>query len=126
MAKFAFVKNSDDSIDRIVNYDTFDAAAVAHKFGAGKEFRVVPVVKDSLPSFDPATHRLGPEQTAVEAKRVRKFRVAEAIPAKDLSEESDRKAIKALVADLSDGSGTAAQRIKRCERVLIRLIRESF
>ena len=127
MARYAKILNADDSIVAEKNYDNFDAAAVAHKFGPAHEFRIVPVVKlaDSVIT-DPLTERLGAVVTVVEATRVTKQRPLATIPQEQQDEATELVAIKAVALDLKNGVGTAAQRLTRCERVLFRMLKDQY
>ena len=127
MSKYAYVKNSDDSVFKIVDYDQFDASKVAHKFGPGKEYRIVPVVRLADPPIsNPATTRLGPVATSVESDRVTRQRTVVAIPQAEQDAASEIAQIKAVALDLKNGVGTSAQRIQRVERAVYRLLKEIY
>lgn len=83
--------------------------------GAGKPFtEVEPVlyVAKAKPAWLVAAVD---RQTARQAKLVQ-----------DAADQLDRDAVKAVVNDLNNGTGTTAQRLQRVEKVLVRLIKDSY
>ena len=124
---YAHILNADNSIIKTAKYDNFDAAAVAHKFGADKEVRIVPVEKLADPTIaNPLTERYGAINTVVEPTRVTKQRTVVAIPQEEQDAATELTAIKAVALDLKNGVGTAAERIARCERVLFRMLKDQY
>ena len=127
MAKYAHIQNSDDSILKVVDYDNFDAAAVAHKFGADKAVRIIPVVVLADPTIsDPATERLGPYQNTVQATEVQRQRTVVAIPQEEQDAKTELDQIKAVANDIRDGVGTATQRLQRLERAVFRILKDQY
>ena len=77
---YAHILNADNSIIKEVNYENFDAGAVAHKFGPDHTTRIVPVViLDDEVVADYGTQRLGTEVTIVELTQVTKQRTTVAL-----------------------------------------------
>ena len=69
--RVAFVRNSDDAILRRVDYsDSWSATDIAHKYSSTNEVRVIPIVVDPDPIFDPATQDFD-QSTVVESDHVR-------------------------------------------------------
>jgi len=125
MGRYAYILNSDDSIINEVQYDTFDADAVSHKFGPGLDQRIIPVVKLATPVFDSATHKIGPVNV-VEPLRVTKQSSIVARSAQDIKDGTERTNAKAAAQDMFNGVGTQAERLVRVEKSLARVIRDIF
>ena len=124
---YAHILNADNSIIKEVKYDNFDASAVAHKFGPDKAVRIIPVERLADPAIaDASTQRLAGQATVVEATRVTKQRTVETIPQEELDSATELAAIKAVALDLKNGTGTAAERLTRVERVLFRMLKDQY
>tara|TARA_R110000803_G_scaffold25615_4_gene61183 strand:+ start:915 stop:1424 length:510 start_codon:yes stop_codon:yes gene_type:complete len=90
---YAHILNADDSIIKEVKHDNFDAAAVAHKFGADKAVRIVPVEKLANEVVaDPIKQRLGPQVTTVEPTRVTKQQTVIALTSEERIDQIKQEA----------------------------------
>jgi hypothetical protein len=135
MARYAKILNADGSIVEERRMENFDAAAVAHKFGPDKEFRIVPIERLADPTgFDPATHRLSGQTETVELTRVTRIRNVEAIPQAELDDNADLTQVKAgiatlngLVTEIQNGTGESiAVRAARMEGAIIKLCKATI
>jgi hypothetical protein len=126
MARYAFIRNSDDSVVNKVDYDSFNAGEVAHKFGSEHEYRIVPINRLADPAYDPETQRLGALQETVFPNELQLVREVVAIPQIEIDNAVELAAIKAAALDLKNGVGTAEERLTRCERVLFRMLQDQY
>ena len=128
------ILNADDSILRRKNMPAgFDPADVAHKFGAGFDSRIVPLVKLAAPPLDPATELLGGEIMTVEADRVTSqlekiTKTAEqlAVEVVEADRQTDITGIKAVAIALKNGVGEPGVRLQRLERVVFRILKDTY
>jgi hypothetical protein len=126
MAIYYTVRNSDDEIMKRQDYPVgFDPADVAHKFGPSHTYRIVPEVI-IVPTYDVDTQYLGDRVYNVFVDRVEFTREVLQIPQAQLDDEADLEQVKAVLTDLRDGVGNAAQRITRLERVVFRLAKDAW
>lgn len=131
MAKYAYIKNAEganpDEFIKAVDYDNFDAAAVAHKFGLAHAVRIIPIVRLTDPTIsDTSAETYGGMNRVIESTRVTRQRSIVAIPQDERDERTELLAIKAVALDLKNGVGTAGQRLARCERVLFRILKDQY
>lgn len=108
--RYAKVQNSTNSIVGEKKYDSFDAAAVAHKFGPDKEFRIIPIVRLDDPVIDtPETHRYGPQVETVKDTVVERVRSVIPIPQEELDAKAELDLWKNRHDMFDSGSATNAQ-----------------
>ena len=121
--KYAYILNADESIVKHEDYDNFDAASVAHKYGPDKAQRIIPVVKLDDPTIsDPLTERFGARIVTVEADRVTWQRGIEAISQEEQDDAAERQTIKGWHQRFKDGTATNLQ----AQRAIARLIKETY
>jgi hypothetical protein len=129
---YAKILNADNSIDEERRMENFDAAAVAHKFGPDKEYRIIPIERLADPvGFDPATHRLSGQTEVVEPTRVTRVRNVVAIPQAELDDNAELDQVKTGIATLQsaitaiqNGTGDAiGVKASRMENTIIKLCR---
>lgn len=122
MTRYAWVQNSDNSIVKIVDYDVFDASKVAHKFGADKEIRIIPVTVVDEPVIDNETQRLSTPKRRVLDTKVEIYREAEALPQEVLDEKQEKQLVKQAYDTLRAGNATNSQ----VQRILAKIIKDWY
>ena len=91
---------------------------------------------NTLPTFDPATQKLGNPTTPVVdlvEQTITRSRAVVALTAEELQAIADAEAdaaelaqLKAVYLDLKNGVGTSTQRLVRVEKVLARVMRDNY
>jgi hypothetical protein len=94
--------------------------------------KIVPYSRTEPPAFDPATHKLAPNRAVTVDSVVDGF-VAVALTQEELDAIADQAAqqqetqqARQAYNALMNGTGTQAERLVRCERVLARVIKSLF